>query len=400
MLADVRPDVWNLVHIVTKLELGGAQLATLDEVQHSRFCTGGRFLLAGPGGLLDAEARALAEARFVPIAALGRELSPAADSRALWALWRSLTALRRSRPGERFLVHTHSSKAGVLGRLAARLAGADRVVHSIHGFGYHRLQPPLSRALFRTAERLAARLCDGLTADSAANLEQARQDRVAGARLPTRVIHCGIDVEAFRRPRRPPAEIRAALEIPHGHRVVLNVSCLKPQKDPLAFVELAARVLARAPATTFLLAGDGELRGPVEALGRRLDLGGRLRLLGWRRDVADLLHASDLLVSTSLWEGLPQVFAQAMAAARPIVATGVDGAPEAVRHRDSGLLYPVGDVDGMADGVLELLAQPELAARMGARAVELVPQFSRERMLADLDRFYAEVAAAPRRRRG
>ena len=394
---DVVVDTWNLVHIITQLELGGAQLATLFEVAHSRFPTGRRFLFYGPGGLLDAETAALEDVTCIQILGLQRPIAPTADSLALAEVWRTLRRLRREEPRARWLVHTHSSKAGILGRWAARLAGVDRVVHSIHGFGHHRYEGRIVYHTLLSAEQLTAHVTDGLTADSRSNLDQAYAQAIVDRSLPGVVVRCGIDVEAFRRPRTDPKAVRESLAIPDDHRVVLSLSCLKPQKDPETYVRVAAQVLKERPQTTFLLAGDGELRPVVEGLCRDLGLGRSFRLLGWRRDVADLLHASDLLVLTSLWEGLPQVFAQAMAAGLPIVATAVDGAAEAVAHGDNGLLAPAGNVIELAHDILGLLANDARRRAMGARGRERVEAFSREQMLEDLDRFYREIAERPGR---
>jgi glycosyltransferase involved in cell wall biosynthesis len=384
---------WNLVHIITRLELGGAQLATLCEVERSRFPAGKRFLLYGPGGMLDAEANALRDITCLPVFALQRPIAVAADARALAELRHALVRCKAGAPAGRWLVHTHSSKAGILGRFAARFAGVDRIVHSIHGFGHRPQEGRLVHEALLTAEQLAAQVTDGVTADSQANLTQAEAEGIIFPSMPAMVVRCGIDVAAFTRPRTEPAVVRASLGIPVSHRVVVSVACLKPQKDPATYVRVAARVIAQRPETTFLLAGDGELRPTVEAMAAELGLGTRFKLLGWRRDVADLLHMSDLFMLTSLWEGLPQALAQALAAGLPIVATDVDGAPEAVRHGESGFLAPAGAVDELARHALSLLGDESRRRAMGARGRESVGEFSVGQMLEDLDAFYAKVTS-------
>jgi glycosyltransferase involved in cell wall biosynthesis len=387
-------DTWDLAHVITKLELGGAQLATLYEVEHATACTGDRFLLYGPGGMLEPEARALEKVRAVEVPALAREVRPGRDARAVAQLSLALRRLRT--PGRRLLVHTHSSKAGILGRGAARAAGADVVVHSIHGFGHaDPWAPALRRGAFLAAEQLAAHITDGYTADSAANLDQAWRDGILG-QVPARVVRCGIDTGAFAKPARQPAAVRA--ELGCGSDVVLGAFCFKPQKDPITFLRVAAEVLRHRPDTEFWLAGDGELRPVVEEEIGRLGIGERVRLLGWRRDVADLLHACDLLLHTSLWEGLPQVFPQAMVAGRAVVATSVDGAPEAIEDGVTGLLCAPGDVHALAAAVVQLLADPALRETMGRSGKAAAAAFSRERMVEELDRLYLELMGGPRRR--
>jgi glycosyltransferase involved in cell wall biosynthesis len=385
--ASSSPPRWIMVHVITKLELGGAQLATLHEVAHSRFPTEARYLVYGPGGMLDDSARRLANTQCIELPALGRRLSPLKDLGAIGELARILRRLKRAHPGAKLLVHTHSSKAGIIGRLAARLGRADCVVHSIHGFGHSHFGTGLTRRVLLAAERLAGRVTHGFTADSAANLREGERDRLLGCR-PRKVVRCGIDLAEYREPQHSRAEMRRALGIPAEAPVVLTVACLKPQKDPLCWAEVVRHVAQERPDARFLYAGDGELRAPLEAFIRQHDLAAQARLLGWRDDVANLLHASDLFLLTSRWEGLPQVFPQAMAARLPIVATAVDGNPEAVRDGENGLLFEAGHAAGMAAGIVALLQDAARRQAMAAAGSRRAADFSCERMLADLDEFY------------
>lgn len=388
---------WDMLHVVTSLELGGAQLATLHEVHHSQFASGRRHLAFGPGGQLESEARALEGVTCHKISSLLRELAPTFDVQAFMELYVLVRRLRRARPSARLLVHTHSSKAGILGRWAAFCAGADLIVHSIHGFGHPHHGRNVARRLFRLAEHLTSFVTDGFTADSAANIRDARRDHLV-RRQPAKVVRCGIDLGEMARGQRTKAQLRSELRIAARDSIVLSVACLKPQKDPLTLVRVAAEVIAQRPRTVFLLAGDGELRPAVESLARQLGVAHRVRLLGWRRDVADLMHASDLLLLTSRWEGLPQVLPQAMAAGLPIVATRVDGNPEAVEHGRSGLLYESGDVAGLAEGTLRLLSDRALRRAFVRAGRERVSEFSRDQMVRELDDFYTSLAeSVPRR---
>jgi glycosyltransferase involved in cell wall biosynthesis len=386
------------VHVITRLELGGAQLATLYQVERSAFAAGGRFLLYGPGGMLDGEAQKLNGVTPIAVPALDRPIDPLADGRAVTELLSILRRVRRGCVGQSLMVHTHSSKAGIVGRWAARLAGADRVIHSIHGFGHTLTQRKTAYGLLLGLEQVTSHVTDGFTADSAANIAQGRRQGII-QEIPAEVVRCGIDVQAFAAPQVDPQKTRVQLGVPGGHAVVLAVFCLKAQKDPETFVRVAARVVHQRPQTVFWLAGDGELRPRVERLGAKLGLERALRLLGWRRDVANLMHASDVLLQTSLWEGLPQTYSQAMAARLPIVATRVDGAAEAVADGESGLLCEPGDVDGLARATIALLDDPPGRKRMGECGYQRVQGFSRDTMVGDLDRFYAQVAARPPRRR-
>jgi glycosyltransferase involved in cell wall biosynthesis len=386
-----------IVHIITQLELGGAQLATLRQCLPPGVSAGPRHLICGPGGLLFAEAQRALGDRLHVAASLQRKVDPRADLQAFFQVRRLLKKIRRCSDGAPLWVHTHSSKAGIVGRWAAFSLRAQRIAHSVHGFGHHRAyDPPLRFAAYAWAERLTAWTTDGFTADSCANVERLHDEGLLppDSTKPVEVVRCNISLQPFAEPAGSSVALRAALGLPPQAPVVLQVGCLKPQKDPLTFVRLAAQVKNLLPDAHFLMAGDGVLNAAVRAEAKSLGLTDCLHLLGWRRDVAALLHLADVVVLTSLWEGLPQVFGQAMAAGRPVVATWVDGAAEAIAHGETGLLYAPGDALGMAQGVLRLLHDPQRRQAMGAAAKKRAAQFGETPMLAALERFYGRLAVA------
>ena len=387
--------VWQGIHIITQLELGGAQLATLNEIENVPSDIESRHLFFGPDGMLEDAAYQLNKVDAQVIPSLGRPVDPLKDLAALGELIRTIRKIKRNNGSSKVLVHTHSSKAGILGRWAAHLAGADLIVHSVHGFGHSHISSRPLRSVLTLAERATAHITDGFTADSAANLVQGDRESIFAGR-PTRVIHCGINVDYFAKSKKTKTQMRSKLAIPRDHTVALNLSCLKPQKDPETYVRVLAKVLEKNDKVTFLLAGDGVMRSKVERLAEKLGVGQHLRLLGWRRDVPELLRASDMLVLTSRWEGLPQVFAQAMAASLPIVATRVDGAPEAIECDKNGLLCDPGDVECLAQSILELSLDKERRKKMGRAGKRQVAKFSEARMVNDLADYYEELGG-PRR---
>jgi len=386
-----------VVHVITRLELGGAQqntLHTVSSLDRARFRP---LLLCGTGGLLDDEARALPDVEVGFLPDLVRPIRPMPDLRARRVLAARLRELARDGP---VLVHTHSSKAGILGRQAAadarlgRAAGAARpvrergaVVHSIHGFGHAAIGNPLVRRAARWLEARQAPRTDAFVSVSRAGAEQARRLGLLGGR-PMRVIRSGIDVDAFARADALREGARAELGYDAGTPVLGMIACLKPQKAPAEFVEIVRRVHAARPDARAFLAGDGELRGEVERAVEAAGLSGVLTLLGWRRDVPALLGALDVMLLTSRWEGLPRVGPQAMAAGRPVVATGVDGTPEAIVDGRNGALYAPGDVAGAVARVLALLADPALRARMGAAGRAAVAEFDERAMVAGQEALY------------
>lgn len=336
--------------IITMLELGGAQevalftAANLDRVKYRPV------LLTGPGGLLTEEAKALPGVDVEIIPSLGRPIRPWRDLRALVELVR---ALRRHRPQ---IVHTHSSKAGILGRWAAWLAGVPVIVHTVHGFGITPSQPAWLRALLIGLERVTGLITTYWIAVAEANIEEGLRwglfDRQRAA-----VIRPGIDPRPFQAPLPPQERDRARAELgaEPGDQLVGMVACLKPQKAPHDFVAVAARVCARLPAARFVLIGDGELRAEVDEDIRSAGLGERVRIVGWRRDVPVVMRALDAFLLTSHWEGLARVWLEARAARVPVVATRVGGAAEAIADGRHGRLCEVGDLDGLAERLCEVL---------------------------------------------
>jgi glycosyltransferase involved in cell wall biosynthesis len=373
---------YRILHLITRLELGGAQQNTLFCVErHDRE----RFeveLMAGAGGMLDDEALAIPDASIHLLPYLKHPIAPLWDLVALFRLWRHFKG------GRIDLVHTHSSKAGILGRLAAALAGVPVIIHTAHGWSFNDTQPVWLRRLYIALERLAARFSKRLITVSSIDREKGLHLGV-GRPEQYELLHSGIDQESFRTPDTSREAIRAALGFDRSHKVVGTIACLKPQKAPLDFVRAAAAAHAEDDSLRFFIAGDGELRPQLKRLLAELGLQDVVRLLGWRRDVADLLHAMDLFLLPSLFEGLPRAVLQAMAAGVPVVATAVDGTPEVVEDGVTGLLIPPGKPDVAARRTIEMLADDDLRERcvMQARR-RLSREFDIHQMVRDLDRLY------------
>lgn len=367
----------RVLHVITHLDRGGATDNTLLSVaglDRSRYQVD---LAAGPGEL-EARARTAAD-RLVVVPALGRALRPARDLRAAVALWRLA--------GGYDVVHTHTAKAGVLGRLAARARGVPVVVHTIHAFPVHDGMSPLRRRLLLSAERLAAACADRIIAVCQANAEEALALGIATAGQ-LRVVASGVPVAAVR--AGAGRRVRAELGIPAGAPVAGTVTRFMEQKAPADLVAAGRLVVAASPDAHLLVVGDGPLRAEVEAAA-----GGqpRIHLLGYRDDVPDLLAAMDVLVFSSRWEGLGRALTEAVVAAKPVVATAVNGVPELVVEGVTGHLVPPGRPDLLADRVLWLLARPDRGAALGAAGAALAAgRFEVGEMLAGLDATYREAS--------
>jgi glycosyltransferase involved in cell wall biosynthesis len=379
----------GVIHIITKLELGGAQQNTLYTVSHldpEKFET---YLITGPGGLLDGEASRLG-GHLVFIPELKREIHPIFDLVSLIKIRSIIRKIAKSHPGSPLLVHTHSSKAGILGRLAAYLA--DRsviIVHTFHGFGFHDFQNGMTRRLYILLERAVARITRRMIFVSRDNAERA--GRLGITRGPSHLIRSGISFQAYRKPKTKGPGIRAELGLAAGLSLVTTVACLKAQKSPLDFIRAAHWVLNVYPDVHFLLVGDGPLREAAEAEVQRLQIGNSLSLLGWRRDVPEILRTSTIFVLASLWEGLPRVLIEARLSSLPIVTTDIEGAGEMIEEGRTGFIVPKKDYLALGKKVLYLLENPEVADRMGAAGRNVPAEYDIDEMVKRQQDLYSEL---------
>jgi len=380
----------RVVHIITKLELGGAQQNTLFTVSHldpNRFEP---YLITHEEGVLVPETLSLTGVKTFFLRELVREINPVMDVRALFRIWSILRDLKKRDEGP-LIVHTHSSKAGIVGRWAARLAAADIIIHSIHGFGFHDHQPAFARRLFIFLEKMTARVTDMFIAVSKANIAKGVDCGIFSPEKAV-LIRSGIELEHFRNTKGKIQENKRKLNVDPAFPLVTMIGCLKPQKAPLDYVEVAHGVLQRREAN-FILVGDGKLRKDVENKAEALGLGDRFKLLGWRRDIPEILAATDVFVLTSLWEGLPRVLAEAMVVGVPIVATRVDGTPEAVVDGVNGFLAEPRDTRDIKEKVLYLMDNPEKAKELGEQGRTMVEEFDIWKMVEKQEDLYQELLA-------
>ena len=385
----------RIVNVITRMIVGGPQQVSLLTARYYQAFAPVDFHLvfgtaSGSEGDYHAEITASGVARH-PMTSLVRELAPPADARALGAL---VSLFRRLRPQ---LVHARSAKARFLAPLAARLARVPVTLQTVHGWSFNNAVDR-RRPVFIQLERLARKLCDVTVLVS-------QQDLTEGVALgvlsptgvadgKTVVIRSGVDLGALEPP--DPAvrrTLRAAEGVPDARPVLSLVQRLSPPKTPRVFVQALPRILAERPDVTVWIVGDGPLRADTEAAVAATGLGARVRFLGLRKDVPDLLAASDVTVHSSLREGLPRVVLEALAVGTPVVATDVGGVSDAVVDGVSGLLVPPEDPAALAGAVLATLADPAAAARRVAAGRAAVGPFSARQMLDDQHALYQRLLA-------
>jgi glycosyltransferase involved in cell wall biosynthesis len=380
----------KLLHVITRLEAGagGNTLLSAAGMDRRRYQP---WIAGGAGGELWAAARD-AGVRTVQIPGFGRDLAPADDLRVLGALVR---LMRRERFG---IVHLHSAKAGALGRIAAVAAAVPVVIYTLHGRdpwwpGPDRQASQLTDVMGRglRAFRLTETLLRPVTHRFVAVAPTVARDAVlAGVATPGRMSVAPSAVDMSQIPNAADRTVRAELGIAGDAPLVGTVGRLDPQKAPLDFVRMAAALAITNPGIRFVMVGDGPLRPQAEALAAELRVD--VLFTGQRPDAPRVASAFDVFVVSSLYEGVGRAVTEAMASARPVVATAVDGVVDLVEPGSTGLLAPPRDPARLADAVRWLLAHPAEAARMGEQGRERVRGlFTQARMCAALDEVYAEL---------
>ena len=325
--------------------------------------------------------------RLVP--SLGSAIHPVRDLRALGALIRIVRAFRPQ------IVHTHTAKAGMLGRLAAVLAGRPRpvIVHTYHGHVLEGYFGALGSRLYRTLERALGAVSDRLIGVSEATVDDLVRLRVA-PRSKFRVVPIGLDLAPFLTSGPADgAEIRAEAGTEPGEVLLTFVGRLVPIKRvDLALEALAGARRLGAP-VRLAIVGDGDLRAELERLAQSLELDGAARFLGYRKDMVGIAAAADIALLTSDNEGTPVSLIEAAAAGTPAVATEVGGVREVVTP-DSGLVVAPNDADGLAQAIAALAGDPAVRARMGEHGRRHVgEQYSVDRLVRDIDLLYRELLA-------
>jgi len=382
-------------HVITRLIVGGAQENTLSSVLGlGRIPDWEVELISGPtrGPEGSLESMALAVPGLLKLEpSLVRPVQPLMDALAYLRLRRHF---RRTRPQ---IVHTHSGKAGIVGRFAARHAGVPRVIHTIHGPSFGPFQGAMANATFRSAERAAGRQTDHFVVVAEA---MARQYLEAGIGNPSQYtrIFSGFDLAPFLAVRRDP-ELAERLGIRPGDFVVGKVARLFQLKGHDDLFAAAVEMVRRIPNVRFLLLGDGPWRGRFEAMAAtEPGLAGRFLFAGLvpPSEVSRYLGLMDVLVHLSRREGLARVLPQALASGKPVIAVDCDGAAEVCRDEETGFLLKPGDLPGLVDRVVRLAVDPDLAHRMGVVGRSWVRErFSEEALVQSLDTLYRQLLGRP-----
>jgi glycosyltransferase involved in cell wall biosynthesis len=375
----------RVVRIITRLNIGGPAHNAILLTQALNDGVFGSTLVAGTTAPREGDFGDLAAAKGVEpiiLPELGRELDPLADTIALAKLVRLLGRLRPD------VVHTHMAKAGTVGRLAARLCRVPLVVHTYHGHVFHSYFGPRKTRLFLAIERALGRLTDRVVV-----VGEGQREEIAGYGVVPRrklvPIPLGLELEQYLGADAYRGQLRRELGIAESAPIVGIVARLVPIKAHADFLRAAVSIRSALPDARFLIVGDGQRRAELERLVDALGLRAGVSFLGWRRDMPRVYADLDVVALTSLNEGSPVAIIEALAAARPVVATAVGGVPEVVVDGETGLAVPPGRPPELASAVLALLRDPARADRLGlAGRRHVYPRYDARRLIDDVRQLY------------
>lgn len=377
----------KICHVITRLIVGGAQENTLLTIKGHLEKGHENTLVTGfsPGR----EGKLLENAQYgdfpvVEFPDLVREISPIHDLKAYFALKKFF------RENKFDCVHTHSSKAGIIGRLAARAAGVPVVVHTVHGQAFHPYQSRLKNRLFIFLERFAAKYCDKIFAVAQAMIDQCVAAKVAPEEK-YMVVYSGMDTAAFDRAKRD-EKLRQSLGIPADALTVVTVARLFAQKGYEYVIPAAEKVLKTHPHVHFLFVGDGPMYDSLTAELKEKNILDHFHFAGLvpPDQVASYIAQADLLWHLSLHEGLPRAVVQALAVGIPAIGFALDGTPEVVINGETGFVTAAENVDDVAEKTALLLDDPAMRRTFGENGKsKVLEQFAWRKMADILEREYS-----------
>jgi len=375
-------DPVRVFHLITRFRDGGAETTTVNEIEALQSADRNYHVYLGTGNdYLPEELDRVSDLVVdVEVIRFMRHFNPLT---ALLAVFEVAICLRKL---DIDILHTHSTEAGVIGRLSGCLAGTETVVHEIHGDPITADRSKLLNTFILFAERVSMRCADAIIAKSDL-IRHTYLERGIGSEEQYTIIPHSIDVSRFS--DRSPAEITE-----DAPNLILFVGRVV---DGKGIFDLIAAVAALDTDARLLIAGEGPAADDVEAEIRRHSLDD-IHLLGYRNDIPELLAGTDVLVLPSYREGTPRVITEAMAAGVPSIATDIAGIPDQITHGENGLLIEPGDVDALTEHIEYLLTNPTVLQAMSEEAADRATEFHKETIRQDITSFYESVVGKPGKR--
>jgi glycosyltransferase involved in cell wall biosynthesis len=377
----------KILRVIARLNVGGPAIhvSLLSAgLNHGRFRT---TLVAGSVGQNEGDMSYLAQTYGVQpvfLPELGREIGWKNDVHALRQLMRLMC---REKPD---IVHTHTAKAGTLGRLAAMAAGVPVKVHTFHGHVFQGYFSPRKTRIFLAIEKFLARFTDRIIVLSEQQAHEIADVYRVAPREKICVIPLGFDLTPFLLAEQRRGKLRQELALPPEALIVSIIGRLVAVKNHHLFLEMARRVTAELPQAHFVIVGDGERRTSLEEQAK--PMADRIHFLGWRRDLPAIYADSDVVALTSVNEGTPVALIEAMASGRPVVATDVGGVSDVVHHGETGIVVESENADALTAAVRALLTDAAKRERFGAAGRPSVRErFDKRRLIDDVTRLYNDL---------
>jgi glycosyltransferase involved in cell wall biosynthesis len=387
----------KIIHIITRLDKGGSAETTLQAVsllnqkKYELFLAHGLSLESNMSNMekeLVERDLSLAEAKNVKvftIPSLVRRLSFKNDLLALISIYR---LIKRIKP---HIVHTHTSKAGWLGRLAAFLARVPIIIHTPHGHVFHSYYGPFMTKIFVIAERILSLMTDKITALTDRERDEFLEQGVASIEKYV-IIHSGVMLQQIMNMNFVVETGKKKLGIPQNSNVIGVVGRLVPIKGHKYLVSAAKRIIREFDNTVFVFVGDGYLESRLERQSESLGVRKNIIFTGWRKDVIEVLNLFDILVLPSLNEGMGKVLIEGMALGKPIVASSVGGIIDLVENGDNGILVPPKDSDALEEAILKLIRNKSLAQKLGKNGkAKVYPEYDTFVMVRQIEDLYEDM---------
>jgi glycosyltransferase involved in cell wall biosynthesis len=382
----------KILHIITRLDMGGSAQNTIITCQElaAKYDIILAHGLSLESKMTDLEQQSVDRqiekakecgVRVIPIASLVRKIDPVNDIKAFLSI---LLLIIREKP---FFIHTHSSKAGILGRLAAKICCVPIIIHTPHGHVFFGHFGPFVSKVYLLIEKFFTLFTDRLVALT----EGERKDYIElSVAKPEKIvtIHSGVEIDLFKDSHVNIEKKKKLLGLNLQSLVVGTVGWLLPIKGPMILLKAMGRVWQKYPDAQLVYVGKGDLYEALHGQALQMGIADRVKLMGWRDDIHEIMSVFDLFVLPSLNEGMGRVLVEAMAAGKPVVASNVGGIPDLVKDGKNGLLVEPGDTDGLSFAIQELLSDKKIRDEMGEKGKNMAQSFSVEKMIEKINDLY------------
>ena len=391
----------KVVHIITKLELGGAQQNTLYTVEHLDKNLFDVYLLSGRGGILDGFAKSLVKnsgVKVIFISTLVREINIIKD---ILAFIEIFELLRKIRPD---IIHTHSSKAGIVARWSAFVLNLFsknkiKIIHTFHGFAFSKFHNFFVRIFYITLEFFTGIISDRLIFVSIDNMNTARKYKIGMVKNYV-LIRSGIKIKEFERVSFDNEFKKLKMQnlnLTLKEKVITTIGPFKPQKNLVDFIKMVRFVIDELPDENliFFIAGDGKQKNLLISLAKKLGVYEKIKFLSWYKDIKGLLAVTDIFVMTSLWEGLPRSAVEALVAGVPVVAYAVDGLNDIIKSGINGYLIEPKDVFNLSKKVILLIRNSDLYNQIKKNTTQTIDKsFDIDYMVLQQQNLYFELTSS------